>query len=241
MGIPSVVTDASPAWCHCEGKLSLGTNRDKQGLGEITNLLSTKYGHALDSHQHFLKSLFCSLLTHPLTRSDKTGTDAASTFILSSKEPAGDDIDKGEPSATPPYPFSADSPSLMYRHPFALHLNDILEDTPDNTLDDAIQNEAESSSRPPLEWDWTIEHEDRKRERKADMALRDSTPFEVDRKLLKDVVREKMGTEVGRIRFLSAGESGCHWPGPAESDTSERDLSQSKVHCDILVVATYPC
>jgi hypothetical protein len=56
-----------------------------------------------------------------------------------------------------------------------------------------------------LVWDWDIEHADRKRERQEDAALRDQAPFEVDRRLLKDVVREKMGVEVGRIRFLSAG------------------------------------
>jgi hypothetical protein len=32
-------------------------------------------------------------------------------------------------------------------------------------------------------------------------------PFEVDRKLLKDIVGEKMGEGVGRIEFLSAGRS----------------------------------
>jgi len=30
--------------------------------------------------------------------------------------------------------------------------------------------------------------------------------FEVDRKILKDVVREKLGVDVGRITFLSSGE-----------------------------------
>jgi len=59
---------------------------------------------------------------------------------------------------------------------------------------------------PPLQWDWDIEHEDRRREREADAKMRDAAPFEVDRRLLKDVVREKMGKEVGRIKFLSAGE-----------------------------------
>lgn len=58
---------------------------------------------------------------------------------------------------------------------------------------------------PPLVWDWILEHEDRAKERKADNALRDTPRFEVDRKLLKDVVREKMGVDVGRITFLSAG------------------------------------
>ncbi|KAF9442889.1 hypothetical protein P691DRAFT_680623 [Macrolepiota fuliginosa MF-IS2] len=62
------------------------------------------------------------------------------------------------------------------------------------------------TAKPPLVWDWDIEHEDRGRERKADVVLlRSAAPFEVDRRVLKDVVREKMGVEVGRIRFLSAG------------------------------------
>jgi len=61
--------------------------------------------------------------------------------------------------------------------------------------------------RPSLVWDWDIEHEDRKRERKVDATLRGAAPFEVDRRALKDVVREKMGSEVGRIKFLSAGMS----------------------------------
>ena len=65
---------------------------------------------------------------------------------------------------------------------------------------------AEAEKPPPLIWDWPAEHQDRKAEKKADAALHGATPFEVDRKLLKDVVREKMGVEVGRIRFLSAGE-----------------------------------
>ncbi len=60
---------------------------------------------------------------------------------------------------------------------------------------------------PLLEWDWDIEHEDRRQERKADSALKGAAPFEVDRRVLKDVVRERMGVEVGRIKFLSAGKS----------------------------------
>jgi len=59
--------------------------------------------------------------------------------------------------------------------------------------------------RLPLAWDWILEHEDRKKERKVDAALHGLIPFEVDRKLLKDVVREKMGVEVARITFISSG------------------------------------
>ena len=59
--------------------------------------------------------------------------------------------------------------------------------------------------KPPIEWDWDLEHEDRRVEAHADAAMHSFQPFQVDRKLLKDVVREKMGTEVGRIKFLSSG------------------------------------
>jgi hypothetical protein len=81
---------------------------------------------------------------------------------------------------------------------------------PRNGVANLSLNLAESLSftEPPLAWDWDIEHEDRQKERKADSAMRDTTPFEVDRRLLKEVVREKMGIEVGRIKFLSAGECG---------------------------------
>jgi hypothetical protein len=58
-----------------------------------------------------------------------------------------------------------------------------------------------------LEWDWDIEHADRKLEAKADAEWQSELPFQVDRKVLKDVVRERMGLEVGRIHFLSLGKS----------------------------------
>ncbi|KAH9916732.1 uncharacterized protein BXZ73DRAFT_53675 [Epithele typhae] len=58
---------------------------------------------------------------------------------------------------------------------------------------------------PPLEWDWDAEHADRKEEAKADAAHHHATPFQVDRKLLKDIVHERMGAEVARIKFLGAG------------------------------------
>lgn len=56
-----------------------------------------------------------------------------------------------------------------------------------------------------LEWDWEVEHADRKCEAKADAALHGAIPFQVDRKILRDVVREKMGIDVGRITFLNSG------------------------------------
>lgn len=58
----------------------------------------------------------------------------------------------------------------------------------------------------PLEWDWDIEAQDREREKKTDAALQGAAIFQVERRVLKDIVRERMDCEVGRIKFLSAGE-----------------------------------
>jgi hypothetical protein len=68
----------------------------------------------------------------------------------------------------------------------------------------------------PVIWDWDVEHCDRKREKDADKARQkhhgsragagiDQGPFEIDRKVLKDVVTEKMSEEVGRIVFIGSG------------------------------------
>ncbi|VDC07403.1 unnamed protein product [Peniophora sp. CBMAI 1063] len=62
-----------------------------------------------------------------------------------------------------------------------------------------------AAAMPTIEWSWEVEHEDRRRENKADAAVHGAQPFLVDRRLLKDVVREKLECEVGRIQFLSSG------------------------------------
>ncbi|KAI0659246.1 hypothetical protein C8Q70DRAFT_916037 [Cubamyces menziesii] len=64
---------------------------------------------------------------------------------------------------------------------------------------------SDSTEKPRLVWDWDVEHADRQAERKADAAVHGAIPFEVDRKLLKDIVQERMGAEVARIKFLGAG------------------------------------
>lgn len=60
-----------------------------------------------------------------------------------------------------------------------------------------------------VEWDWNYEQADRKREAKADTA-HGVQPFLVDRNLLRDVIREKLGCRVGRITFLNSGA--LSWP-----------------------------
>jgi hypothetical protein len=65
-------------------------------------------------------------------------------------------------------------------------------------------------AKPPaiFEWDWPLEHADRKRESKADSAVHGAPIFYVDRNILRDVIKEKMECRVGRITFLSSGARG---------------------------------
>jgi len=62
-----------------------------------------------------------------------------------------------------------------------------------------------SSAYTPIAWDWQAEHRDRKLESKADSALHGTQPFQVDRRVLKEVVRERARVDVARITFLSSG------------------------------------
>ena len=66
-----------------------------------------------------------------------------------------------------------------------------------------------TTNKPPLSWSWELEHADRKKEAQADAAVHGAPPFQVDRKLLKDIVQEKMQKEVVRIEFLGAGAYRC--------------------------------
>jgi hypothetical protein len=59
-----------------------------------------------------------------------------------------------------------------------------------------------------IEWDWGLEHVDRKREAKADSAVHGAPSFQVDRNILRDVVKERLECRVGRITFLSSGTRG---------------------------------
>ncbi|EMD31876.1 hypothetical protein CERSUDRAFT_119156 [Gelatoporia subvermispora B] len=82
-----------------------------------------------------------------------------------------------------------------------------LPDTPKapEKFDHLTAMQADRCSRPPLQWDWDIEHEDRRKEAKADAAVHNAQPFQVDRKLLKDIVQTKTEVDVVRIQFLGAG------------------------------------
>lgn len=62
------------------------------------------------------------------------------------------------------------------------------------------------SLRPPrpakkLEWDWDVEHADRAREARLDGA----DALQVDRRVMREIVKEHMGADVVRIRFISSG------------------------------------
>lgn len=87
-------------------------------------------------------------------------------------------------------------------------------------------------AKPQLVWSWPTEHEDRQKERNADAASHNARPFEVDRKILKDVVREKMGVDVGKITFMSAGESkvSVHQFMPSLTKLTFRYISQGSFY-----------
>ncbi|KAF9029134.1 hypothetical protein BDZ89DRAFT_1065660 [Hymenopellis radicata] len=69
----------------------------------------------------------------------------------------------------------------------------------------SLNNHKPMAAVQSLEWDWDVEHEDRRLENKADATLHNALPFQVDRSVLKDVVREKFACPVARIKFLSSG------------------------------------
>ena len=73
------------------------------------------------------------------------------------------------------------------------------------TRDTMTPAQTAKAASEPLVWDWALEHADRKKEARADAAVHGAPPFQVDRKLLKDIVHEKMDAEVARITFLGAG------------------------------------
>ncbi|KAI0341459.1 hypothetical protein BDW22DRAFT_1359031 [Trametopsis cervina] len=87
-------------------------------------------------------------------------------------------------------------------NPFVVHRTLKLDS---ETASKTSQVSAKAPEQTSLAWSWEIEHEDRKKEAKADAAIHGAPPFQVDRKLLKDIVHEKMGAEVARIQYLGAG------------------------------------
>jgi hypothetical protein len=93
----------------------------------------------------------------------------------------------------------------MQRNGHDAHVDAVAQYTP--LLPGTVPLPKASPSTTVIEWDWDVEHYDRQLEAKADAALHGAQPFQVDRRVLKDVVRETMGCDVGRIKFLSSGTS----------------------------------
>jgi hypothetical protein len=91
----------------------------------------------------------------------------------------------------------------MQRNGHGDHVDAVAQDTP--LLPGTLPLPQPSPSMSPIQWDWDLEHHDRSLEAKADAALHGAQPFQVDRRVLKDVVREMTACEVGRINFLSSG------------------------------------
>lgn len=74
--------------------------------------------------------------------------------------------------------------------------------SPEADGDEVGESEIIVPPAPQFEWDWEIDQADRARERRHDGT---DVTFQVDRKVMRDVVKERMGAEVARIRFISSG------------------------------------
>lgn len=96
-----------------------------------------------------------------------------------------------------------------------------------------------SPSTTVIEWDWHVEHSDRQLEAKADAALHGAQPFQVDRRVLKDVIREMMGCEVGRITFLSSGTSSVTVIGSTLSSTPSGTFHKAGTQLVVFTCLTY--
>lgn len=79
--------------------------------------------------------------------------------------------------------------------------------TPIDTLDgqDKEGDDEPGEKEETVQWSWEFDQEDRKREAEADRTFKDYGVLQVERAVLKAVVKEKMGAEVVRIVFLSSG------------------------------------
>lgn len=93
----------------------------------------------------------------------------------------------------------------MQRNGHGDPVNAVAQDIP--LLPGTVPLPQASASTTVIDWDWDVEHHDRRLEAKADAAMHGAQPFQVDRRVLKDVVREMTGCEVGRIKFMSSGTS----------------------------------
>jgi hypothetical protein len=111
----------------------------------------------------------------------------------------------------------------MQRNGHGDYVDAVAQDTP--LLPGTVPLPQASPSMSVIEWDWDIEHHDRRLEAKADAALHGAQPFQVDRRVLKDVVREMTGCEVGRINFLSSGMSSLFSKATKTLNYNLRDFS----------------
>lgn len=108
-----------------------------------------------------------------------------------------------EPKSKPTLVF----PSSVTREVIASKAQPTSKSLPEPSLPPISPTQTKKKPVKKLEWDWALEHADRARESRLDAAGGVGDIFQIDRKALRDVVKEKMGGEVVRIRFISSGSS----------------------------------
>lgn len=98
-------------------------------------------------------------------------------------------------------------PSSATREAIASKAQPTSKSLPDPSPPPTSPTQTKKKPVKKLEWDWALEHADRTRESRLDAAGGVGDIFQIDRKALRDAVKEKMGGEVVRIRFISSGSS----------------------------------
>lgn len=105
-------------------------------------------------------------------------------------------------------------PSSATREAIASKAQPTSKSLPDPSPPPTSPTQTKKKPVKKLEWDWALEHADRTRELRLDAAGGVGDIFQIDRKALRDAVKEKMGGEVVRIRFISSGSSSTPYIHP---------------------------
>lgn len=105
--------------------------------------------------------------------------------------------DQGQAARAPLYAHDTDSETE-----YSFDGTDIEDNDLSTTPGASAQFQRTTTPLKHLEWDWDAEYADRAREKRHDGT---DTSFQIDRRVLRDVVKEKLSAEVARIRFMSSG------------------------------------
>ena len=181
---------------------------------ELANIVDLTANASSQQHEHHNASWDNEKLHWRMPGEDDQGQAArAALYEYPDVEDSDVDVDTDVPLPSQP-----SSPSITQAAQAAPHQAFRLPSERSSTSQGVIRSQQTYERKEPgvfpseekkpvkkIEWDWSLEHADRAREARLDAAGGVGDLFQVDRKVLRDTVKEKMGGEVVRIRFISSG------------------------------------